>query len=379
MKVDHVVPSIQAEASGPSYVVPSLCKVLADNGVNIGLHVLSPVPDFDNFFAVHAYKPTPIFPSRLGVSTGLKKGLVHAAREVDILHNHSLWMMPNIYPGKAVNNTKCCLVISPHGTLSGYALSRSKWLKKAVWALGQGDVLKKTSCFHATSEAECRDIRRMGFNAPVAIVPNGVDIPANKEGESRYDGLRRLLYFGRIHPIKGINNLIRAWAIIQGKFPDWELCIAGADRDGYKVQLEALVQSKKAKRVSFAGPFYGSEKSKIYNSGEIYVLPTHTENFGMTVAEALAHEVPVITTKGAPWAGLEKEKCGWWIDIGVEPLVECLKEAMSLSFEELVIRGQRGRAWMKQDFSWDHIGKMMYKTYEWVLGGGTPPDWVITD
>ncbi len=379
MRVDHVVPSIQAEASGPFYAVPALCKVLADEGINVRLHVLSPAPEFDSSFAVHAYKLTPMFPSRLGVSTGLKKGLVHAAHEVDILHNHSLWMMPNIYPGKAVNNTKCCLVISPRGTLSGYALSRSKWLKKAVWVLGQADVLKKTSCFHATSEAECWDIRRLGFDTQVAIVPNGVDIPKHQAKIDRQKGFRRLLYFGRIHPIKGLDNLVRAWAAVRKAFPDWELCIAGQDRGGYKNQLEGLVHTLNAKRVSFKGPFYGSEKSEVYNSADIYVLPTHSENFGMTVAEALAHGVPAIVTKGAPWAGLEKEKCGWWIDIGEESLTECLREAMSKSTEELTAMGERGRAWMERDFLWDRIGEMMFKTYEWVLGGGPPPDWVRVD
>jgi glycosyltransferase involved in cell wall biosynthesis len=89
--------------------------------------------------------------------------------------------------------------------------------------------------------------------------------------------------------------------------------------------------------------------------------------------------VPVITTKGAPWRRLEKHRCGWWIDIGKKPLVEALKEAMSLSSERLFEMGAGGRKWMQRDFSWERIGRMMYQTYEWVLGAGPPPGWVATD
>ncbi|TRZ88385.1 MAG: hypothetical protein D4R88_08100 [Methanosarcinales archaeon] len=97
------------------------------------------------------------------------------------------------------------------------------------------------------------------------------------------------------------------------------------------------------------------------------------------MAEALAHGVPVITTRGAPWKGLGEHGCGWWIDIGEEPLITCLKEAMSLSSDTLSAMGARGQEWMKRDFSWERIGRMMYQTYEWVLNGGQPPPWVILD
>lgn len=99
----------------------------------------------------------------------------------------------------------------------------------------------------------------------------------------------------------------------------------------------------------------------------------------MAVAEALAHGLPAIVTKGAPWAGLEKEHCGWWIDIGEAPLVECLRHAMSRRREELETMGRRGRQWMIRDFSWMEIARKMLVTYEWLLGGGSPPDWIRKD
>lgn len=309
----------------------------------------------------------------------MRRELAKLAREAHIMHNHSLWMLPNIYPASAVKGTKCRLVTSPRGTLSDYALSRSRWLKKIVWNLGQGSVLKNSACLHATSELELREIRKMGLKNPVAIIPNGIEIPNIQDKKISSNKLRKILFLGRIHPIKGIDVLLRVWGILEKEFPDWELFIVGPDNEGYLYRMQALAKDLNIKRVTFPGPVYGEEKRKVYQSADLFVLPTHSENFGMVVAEALANSLPVIVTQKAPWQGLEIHECGWWIDIGEGPLIECLKEALSLQKEELESRGLNGRVWMEREFSWLHIGQMMHQTYLWILGGGTPPDWVRID
>ncbi len=379
MSVIHVVPSIIKEASGPSYSVTRLCEAISAKGEDVALHVLEPVPEIPSkTYKIHAHQALPLVP-RLGVSFHMQKALAESAKTAQIMHNHSLWMMPNIYPGKAVNNTKCRLIISPRGTLSGYALNRSKWLKKAVWAFGQGDTLKKAMCIHATAEIEFHEIRQKGLGAPVAIIPNGINVPEEQKQSRPANNPKRLLFLGRIHPKKGVDMLLKAWADVEKLYPEWELHIVGPDNEGYLSQMQALSRELNVKKVVFPGPIYGNEKDRIYFSADLFVLPTHSENFGLTVAEALAHGVPAIVTKGAPWAGLEINNCGWWIDIGKESLTECLREAMSKTDNELSAMGEQGRAWMKRDFSWEQIGEMMHKTYEWVLGGGQPPDWVLID
>ena len=106
---------------------------------------------------------------------------------------------------------------------------------------------------------------------------------------------------------------------------------------------------------------------------DLFVLPTLSENFAITVAEALAAGTPVIATKGAPWHGLEREDCGWWIDHGVEPLVAALAKAMTMQREALQAMGAKGRAWMARDFSWDRVANDMLDVYRWLLAGGEPP------
>lgn len=375
----HIVPSIYTEASGPSYSVPKLCEALARQGEAVELHVLAPIKkSTTKLYAVHGHRAWPVV-KRLGISPPMHKVLKQAAKEAQIMHNHSLWMLPNIYPLLAIRNSDCRLVTSPRGTLSEYALGRSRWLKKILWGLGQGNTLKKSSCLHATSEMEYREIRRKGLKAPVAIIPNGIEMPSEQKQDKIVKELKRLLFLGRIHPIKGIDVLIRAWAKIEKQFTDWELCILGPDNDNYSARMNSLAKDLTIKRINFAGAVYGSAKSQAYWSADLFVLPSYSENFGMTVAEALAHGKPAIVSKGAPWQGLETHGCGWWIEVGEAPLTECLREALTLSPEEMAKRGALGRAWVERDFSWPRVGEMMHKTYLWLLGDGLSPDWVRVD
>lgn len=376
VKTVHVVPSIKAEASGPSYSVPKLCESLAGQGETVELHVLAPTPgSIPQSYTIHAHQAWKVL-RRFGISPSMHKALKDAAQTAHIIHNHSLWMLPNIYPVSAVRRTRCLIVTSPRGTLSHYALTRSKWIKKVIWALGQGDVLKRSSCLHATSESEYLDIRQRELRPPVAIIPNGIEIPLGQKKYKASQGRRGLLFLGRIHPIKGIDMLIRAWARVEKRYPEWELHIIGPDKDGYLLQMQSLSSELHLERIKFLGPVYGREKSKAYWSADLFVLPTHSENFGLAVAEALAHGLPAIVSKGAPWSGLETHDSGWWIDIGEGPLTECLRYVLALPPEELIRRGVNGKAWMEMDFSWTRIGQMMHETYLWLLGKGVPPSWV---
>lgn len=376
MEVLQVVSGIRSEAGGLPHSVPRLCAELAVLGTSISLHTLSPASDVTFSFPICYYPSWWVFP-RLGISPVMKKALHSRALKAHMLHNHGLWMMPNIYPYRAVAGTKCRLVCSPRGMLSKVALKRTKWPKKIMWLAGQANVIKKAACLHATSESEYQDFRALGLRPAVAVIPNGVDFPNVPHRDfASSQQTRRLLFFGRIHPIKGLDLLLPAWRQVQDTFPDWELQIVGPDNDGYLNRVQELARSLSARRITFRGPVFGAGKSALFSGAELFVLPSYSENFGLTVAESLAHAVPAIVTKGAPWQGLEQHDCGWWPDIGVEPLAESLRAALRLSPSELHEKGKRGRTWMEREFSWSRVGKMMQETYQWILGGGCPPPWV---
>ena len=150
----------------------------------------------------------------------------------------------------------------------------------------------------------------------------------------------------------------------------------GPDSDGYLARLKKLASNLGVERFFFHDAVFGDNKKKAFEDADLYVLPSLSENFGMTVAESLAHGVPVIVSRGAPWKGVETNGCGWWVDIGAEPLAECLRNAMNLSRADLSSRGERGREWMQRDYGWDHIGDMMRDAYGWLLGGGARPGFI---
>ncbi|HYG76500.1 MAG TPA: glycosyltransferase [Planctomycetota bacterium] len=367
----HVVPSIADEASGPSYSVPRLCDALTDCGGEVILHTLE--PRYDVKFKVHGHTPWS-FLRRLGISPEMKRALKEDARKADILHNHGLWMMPNIYPASAVEGTSCRLVTSPRGTLSRWALGRSRWRKRLLWNLGQSRLIEKSACLHATAPSEYEEIREAGLRQPVAVIPNGVDIPPLPQAEENCSGRRKVLFLGRIHPKKGVDILLKAWRAVQDHAPEWDLEIAGPDDGNHLAGFKRMAVELGVVRAEFLGPLFGAEKSSALRQAGLFVLPTHSDNFALSVAEALAHGTPAIVSKGAPWSGLEEQGCGWWIDVGDKALSACLRQVLKMPTHELRSVGLRGRTWMERDFSWSQVGKSMYQAYQWLLNGGTQPE-----
>jgi len=374
-KVVHVVPSIADEASGPSYSVVSLCNSLIFEGGNVELAALEwlPVDKYPEY--AHIFK-LGIGPRMLGLSPGMYRWLKEQTRNdrINIVHNHGTWIMPGVYSGWATKNSNCRLIYSPRGSLSKWALGHSAFQKKIFWALLQEPALRHASCIHATAESEYEEIRSVGFQQPVCIIPNGIDIP--KEIKRNKRTRRKLLFIGRIHPVKGVDILLNAWSKVFERYPNWDLYIVGPDNGGYLQKMKDLSKVLKLENVKFTGPVFGEEKQALYQESDLFVLPTHSENFGMTVAESLANRTPAIVSEGAPWSGLERENAGWWIEIGVEPLVKCLESALPLSRIELEVMGERGRSWMVRDFGWESIARSMLAVYMWVLGHGKKPDCV---
>jgi glycosyltransferase involved in cell wall biosynthesis len=294
----------------------------------------------------------------------------------DVIHNHSLWMMPNVYAGQACRIGSGLLVVSPRGTLSQFALGINATAKKIFWRFLQAEAVRDAACFHATSDSEYSDIRRMGFRQPICVLPNGVDVPSYDNRPKAFP--KHLLFLGRISQIKGIDNLLRAWAEVQNCFTDWDLQIAGPDNRGHLATLQALASELHLERLSFRGPVFGQEKLEAYRAASLFVLPSHSENFGMTIAEALASGTPVVVSKGAPWDQLEPNGAGWWVEIGVEPLVACLKTALATPSVRLTEMGKAGRDWMVRDFSWIAIAGQLAAVYRWLKEGGQAPSCVRT-
>jgi glycosyltransferase involved in cell wall biosynthesis len=372
----HVIAGLDPAHGGPSYTVPRLCQALTTVGAETCLFSVAgadgcDAPASDRCFA-RDWASVPLVRD-LRCSSGLARALHELAPKADVIHDHGLWLMPNVDAGRAALLARKPFIVAPRGMLAPAALAFSRTKKRIVWALLQGDVVRRASCIHATSEQEHDEIRDFGLKNPIAIIPNGIDVPElHRHSTAATDFGRIVLSLGRIHPKKGLHLLVRAWAHVETAHPEWRLRIIGPDELGYASELATLAAVLKTQRVSIEGSVAGDAKAAAYREADLFVISTLNENFAVTVAEALAAGTPVIATKGTPWHGLASEGCGWWIDHGVEPLVAALGKAMAMRREALQEMGAKGRAWVAREFSWDRAGRDMLDVYRWLAFGGEP-------
>ena len=210
----------------------------------------------------------------------------------------------------------------------------------------------------------------MGLRQPVAVIPNGVDVgpPPHREA---HEAVKTILFLSRVHPKKGLLDLVEAWARVRR--PGWRIVIAGGDEDGYRAKVEALVRAGELQSdFEFVGFVDGARKQACFDAADIFILPTYSENFGIAVAEAMANELPVITTTGAPWQDLVEHRCGWWVAPGVQGVSGALNEAMECDPAELRKMGQRGRQLVLSKYSWAQIGSTALATSQWLLNQSLP-------
>ena len=231
-----------------------------------------------------------------------------------------------------------------------------------------------------------QSIRNLGYHQPIALIPNGVNLPKlyrhidqeilTKEFPDLL-GKKWLLFLSRIHPKKGLDSLLYIWQSIIEQFPDWHLIIAGSDFIGYQKHLENLViKLQLNSKVTFTGMLLGETKACALSNSDLFILPSHSENFGIAIAESLSYGVPVITTKETPWQDLITHDCGWWVEDNQEALKTTLIEAMKLSNNQRQAMGKKGRFLVEEKYSWDFVGKQMAEVYRWLLSDGKTPNCV---
>jgi glycosyltransferase involved in cell wall biosynthesis len=368
MRLIQVVPSIAHRSSGPTYTTTRLCEQL----IMLGHDVTLACTDFPDEVTAGPWITLcgrVSLSGKLRISPAMSRWLRHclSSEPPAVLHSNSLWQMPSYYCAQVARRSGVPHLVSPRGTLASAAFAAGSPGKRLLWPLWQRRALREAICFHATAESEVQEIRRFGFGQPIAMIPNGVDVPARETTEGKR--LREVLFLSRVHPTKGVDVLLNAWRGVQGEFPGWQLRIVGPSADSYAAKMRELCTQLGAKRVEFAGELLGAEREAAFLRAALFVLPTRHENFGVAIAEALAHATPAIVSKHAPWAGLATHGCGWWIDFGVEPLRVALRDALTTPLATLAQMGQHGRRWMADSFAWSSVGSKMEELYRWIARG----------
>lgn len=368
MKINHTIDSIDKSTGGPARSVTHLISKILEisNDLSIELTTLrSKNPVIKSF--------------NKNNNICFFKKKIKFNKLYDLYHAQGIWKLPMHSMVQEAKKNKKPYIITIRGMLEYWSLKQGSVKKKIALMLYQHNDLKNAACLHATSEMEVDSIRNLGLRNPIAMIPNGININKYpKEPSINNEKTRKILFLSRIHPKKGIENLLEAWLKIESrKKKNWVLEIVGNGDSKYIEKLSKLIITYQLERQVFIlPPVFGIEKINLYREASLFVLPTFSENFGIVIAEALASYTPVITTKGAPWSDLKKYNCGWWIDIGVEPLIKSLEEALTCKKEALIIKGQNGRILIEDKYSIDSVALKMIELYNWILKKSEKPNFV---
>jgi len=267
-------------------------------------------------------------------------------------------------------------VVTPRGMLEKWALNQSYFKKLIYYHLIEKYHLKNAACLRATSDMEMNTFKKLGFKNKIINIPNSIKIPKINL-KFKIKKKKRILFLNKINKKKGISELLNAWKHIHNKYLDWELVICGFDENGYKDKMIKLSNELKLNRVVWKDSVLGKDKYNLFRSSDLFVLLSHSENFGLSIAEALSFGLPVITTTNTPWKDLKKYNCGWCIDLKMKKIIKTMEKAICLNPKKKISMGKRGRAWIERDFSDQSIAPKLQSAYNWILNKGPKPKKII--
>ncbi|HVZ65444.1 MAG TPA: glycosyltransferase [Lacunisphaera sp.] len=364
MRVGHVVPSLEQRHGGPSVSV----RALANASVRLGskVELLSTVcRGSDAPVAAAADAPIRVFPRlaprSLCRSPDLERCLQSAP--FDLIHHHSLWLLTLRYAWNAAKHRQVPLVISPRGMMSPWAWQHHRLRKALAGHLLHPGALQGAAGWHATSPEEADDIRGLGFRQPVCVAPNGVVIPDHdaltaaaarwRELCPQAAGRRIALFYSRFHRMKRVRELIELWPHVARD--DWFLMLAGVPEEYEVAEIRQwIIRAGANDRMAV---FDGRAEPPPYAVASLFLLPSHSENFGLVVAEALAAGIPALVTDATPWRGLPTQDAGWCVPW--DQFRASVEAALAAEPARLGDMGRRGRAWVTRDYSWDRTALLL--------------------
>lgn len=277
-----------------------------------------------------------------------------------VVHTHSTWTLSTLLP-LFKTHEQVRFVASPHGSLAPVAMT-SRALKKAVaWALLFRPAMKRHHQIQVSSRKELFEVQAHRLKLPLRLVPNIVSPPAPGvlQGNKEF----RVGFLGRIHPIKGVAELVQAWRSIEGEFPDWRLEVVGPLEDRPYSDLVRRELANTA-RATYQGTKYGADRWRFLHQSEVVAVPSASENFCYVVAEAYLAGTPVVATEGVPWPQINDQSIGWRSGMGSSSLADALRQAMMASSARRKSMGERGRKLVARDFERRSVACVSVEAYQ---------------
>ncbi|MEO5705662.1 MAG: glycosyltransferase [Alteraurantiacibacter sp.] len=310
-------------------------------------------------------------------STGFRNGIRAEAMvsrldalQPDLAHLHGIWGPAARALARWTGRSATPYVVSPRGMLDHWALRRSGLKKRLSAQLWEGRLLRRAAFIHALAASEGAAVRAYGLSNPMALIPNGITSPQGNAPLTAHSGRRTMLFMARIHPKKGLTELLSAWALLPvALLQGWHLQIAGWDEIGMLDDLRQQAATLGiADAVSFTGGLHGAAKDAALRGASAFILPSYSEGLPMAVLEGWAYGLPVFMTEACNLP--EGFAAGAAFRITTDPaqmaqvLAHMLADAPALA-----AAGKAGRKLAEGQFAWDAIAARMLAHYHRAVEG----------
>ncbi len=391
MHIAHITASMSPRYGGP----PQVARGLGNAFLPWGHTVSYWAPDSGDGSGPDAALPSDVreFPrARPGgwyrapkLGTELKRQMA----SIDILHVHEVWSYPQLVSSRIARCRQTPYVIMPHGELEarhlGHGGAAKQFKKRAYLALVGRAMLRGAACLHALTPQEADGFRQVGYQGPVAVIPNGVDpaafatLPEDDVAERMWPQLQRrrvVLFLSRLSPEKGLDRFLPAWGrlVRQSSYRDALLVLAGPSHQGYATEVRRLIdRSRTSDHVLLTGMVSGREKEAIVARADLFTLPSHCEGFSMAVLENMAAGKPVLITPGCNFPEVARADAGRCVPPEPEALEQAVAELLDLSPLQRQAMGQRGRRLVLDGYTWDVAARKLLTVYHSILAGRPAP------
>ena len=377
----NVGANLDARFGGVSAIMSPLLRSIAETGnIRVSLAAFGG-PDEDIGAITSQVDRSEKYALR-GVKSYLRSGspaLTELIRGSSGVHIHGIWQEHCMLAARRARALGIPYIMSAHGMLDPWALRQKRWKKNLyLWGVEKRN-LRSAACLHALTHSEAESYLRLAPGVPVAIIPNGADVPDTAHPSlfySRFPELRGkqlVLFLARIHPKKGLDILTEAWSRVITRWPDAHLVLAGPDSENTRSPLEQSIQALGiSDRVTFTGMLAGAEKWSALAASDLFVLPSYSEGQSVSVLEAMGMARPVLISQQCHVAGVVENDCGWQIQPEANQIEKALDDFFSLPLTGSARMGINGRDLVRRSYAWNAIGRKMSAVYEWVGGGPIP-------
>jgi glycosyltransferase involved in cell wall biosynthesis len=386
MRILHVIADLAPRCGGPPRACLGMARALASRGHEVTIYTTNQdgpgvldvpldTPVIDQGVRIRYFPvQTPRF---WATSWPMRRTLYTELPGFDLVHIHSLYLFHDWAAAAACRHWDIPYVIRPHGTLDPYLTRRHRFRKLLIdWAF-QSDAMRRAAAVHFTAEEERRLAQPYVHGRPAIVVPIGVSldefrpIPPRGDFRGRFPRLQHrqlLLFFGRINFKKGLELLIDAFSRLRSRRNGLHLVLAGPDNEGYGKRVRQLIAARGlTDEVTFTGMLEGRERLALLRDADLFVLPSYTENFGVSIIEAMACGLPVaISDRVNIHREIAAAGAGLVVPCEADPIAAACERV--LGDPNLAHRmGKAGQALVEAHYQWPSIGKQLEAAYESLL------------